>query len=44
MSWVVQGLWGVEAQIAKLLLVRRRGPHGDLITVLSFGGTRLIIQ
>jgi len=35
---------GVGEQIAKLLLVRRRGPHGDLITVLSFGGTRLIIQ
>lgn len=35
---------GFGEQIAKLLLARRRGPHGDLITVLSFGGTRLIIQ
>jgi len=35
---------GVGEQIAKLLLARRRGPRGDLITVLSFGGTRLIIQ
>jgi hypothetical protein len=37
---------GGGMQIAKLLFARRRrrGPRGDLITVLSFGGTRLIIQ
>jgi len=38
------GSAGSGEQIAKLLLARRRGPRGDLITVLSFGGTRLIIQ